>query len=563
MGAWLLWETLKPETQLLVAQILEHDADLYNQEQAPARLYDDTQGESNAWTASGLALAYCMLQQHPRRNVWGAKAKEFMVTAYATDKDVTSTRLVDGKRLNQWLRAPNAFPDYTVENHGFIHPVYMAAISEMVRTAICYHLAKEPVPESATFNADHVFDALLFLNLPDGNHLYVQGTDYDPRRLDSFFQACNIIPLKPNPLREACFLRVLGSLECMTQERPDLHMSGNVMFAFDFGTSWGLTENYMMRRLFGSPTQVIAKEQIEAKLAGVHVNEPGKFIVHRTARTLSSFSWHAIDRGSQVMGITMPLDKDVLCCSSSGNGYIGDVTAVSAGPTTPLKVLAHRVQANDDGFSVMVKLQRCSDTIRQNCAFVSLPNSWSVYIEQRMAQQSASIVSAESGSVWIYDDLRWPFQKQTRFFHCALGALRPVSGQMYDGHWLNVDDRMGYTALGLQTFSLVRATDPHHYHTWRLAFHHPFSLTNPRHFQAGQAISSFALVSSPNQVRGETKELADDISGRGWQVNRDGVTALTVGPYVVYANFSERRVDCPMGEKCTQLGPRSCGWIMA
>ena len=48
-------------------------------------------------TASGLALAFCMLKQHPRRGLWGEKAKEFMISAYATAADVQSRRVVDGK----------------------------------------------------------------------------------------------------------------------------------------------------------------------------------------------------------------------------------------------------------------------------------------------------------------------------------------------------------------------------------------------------------------------------------------------------------------------------------
>ncbi|MBT7162145.1 MAG: hypothetical protein HN904_05165 [Victivallales bacterium] len=560
MGAWLLWEQLPPVTQELVARILEHDADLYNQDQAPALLYDDTQGESNAWTAGGLALAHCMLKQHPRRGLWGEKAKEFMISAYATEADVTSERVVDGKPLNRWLQAPNAFPDYTVENHGFIHPIYMAAISEMVRSAICYRLAGEPVPQAATFNADHVFDALALLSLPDGNHLYVQGTDYDPRRMDSFLQACNVLALKPDPLREACFLRVLRNMERMAQQRPDMHISGDIAFAFDFGTAWGLTENYLMRRLFGGPAEAIPEEEIEGQLASVRVNELGKFAIHRTANAVSSFSWHAIERASQVMGITMPLDKDVLCCAQAGGSYIGEVVVDAAVAPSPLKVLRHSAHAREDGFGVVAKLARCSGTVTQHCAFVSLPDGRSVYMEHRVAREAISLVSAESGTVWIYDDLRWPFQKRPRGFFSKGGTLQPVSGRPCQGNWLNLDDRMGYVALGSESFTLTRSTE--RYHTWRLGFAHAGSGEDPQRYTPGQTISRFVLVSCPNQKVRETERMAADMAGCGYSIGPDETLTLTLSPYVVHASLGEPTAPRPDGSASPHSPQWSAGWTM-
>ena len=248
MGAWLLWDRLDADTRLQVARVLEYDADIYNNEPAPAQLDDDTQAESNAWTSSGLAVATCMLKNHPRRAIWGERAKEWMISAYATQRDVESDRVVDGRPLRQWLKAPNLFPDYTLENHGLVHPIYLAAVSEMVQNAVPYRLAGEAVPEAVTFNADKVLDLLMVLNLPDGNHLYVQGTDYCSRNLSSFFQAGNIVPLKPDPLRNACFLRSLSSLEKMAAERPQLPLDGWLGWTDEFGTTWGLTGNYTLYR---------------------------------------------------------------------------------------------------------------------------------------------------------------------------------------------------------------------------------------------------------------------------------------------------------------------------
>lgn len=110
LAAWLLWDKVDGPTQLLLARMLEHDADSWCKGPAPAKLYDDTQAESNAWSSSGMALAYCLLKNHPRRAVWGEKAQELMISAYATAADVASDRLVDGKPLNKWLTGPTIRP---------------------------------------------------------------------------------------------------------------------------------------------------------------------------------------------------------------------------------------------------------------------------------------------------------------------------------------------------------------------------------------------------------------------------------------------------------------------
>ncbi|MDD5678575.1 MAG: hypothetical protein PHW60_11380 [Kiritimatiellae bacterium] len=569
MGTWLLWDQLDAETRLLTVRVLEHDADEYNETPAPAQLYDDTQAESNAWTSGGLALACCMLKSHPHRRIWGEKAREFMISAYATERDVASTKIVDGKPLDKWLKAPNAFPDYTVENHHIIHPVYIATVSEMVRSAICYRLADEPLPEAVAFNADKVMDVLILLNLPDGNHLYPQGTDYISRRMDSFFQVCNVVPLKPTPLREACFLRVLGGIERMAEERPQLPMTGSLGMdnrLLDLGTRWGLTENYLMRYLFGSGDKTLPENQIEAKLTGVHINELGKFVIHRTAKTLSSFSWHVSPSSSQVMGITLPLDKDVLCCPIPAGSYIGELREAGNDKKDPLKVLSHKAQACDDGFSVMVELERCSGKVRQHSAFVSLPNGWSVYLEERIAIKNVAIERRESGNIIIYDDLRWPFQKKARAFTGEQGKISMAASSAHRGNWVNVDNRMGYVAQGLDSLQLSKASTEYNwwgqteYDTCRLAFKHVASTNSPETFEKGDRISAFALISSPNQTSEETSALVEHIRKAGWQLNKGGVLALNTGKHLVYMNFNPQIQTMTWNSGKMDLPAGSSGW---
>jgi len=574
LGAWLIWDSLDAPTRLRLAKVLERDADRFLGKPAPAKLRNDTQAESNAWNGAGMAAIACLLKHHPHRAAWADKAKELMLSAYATQNDVTSSRVVDGKPLNQWLTGPNAFADYTVENHGFIHPDYIAAASELVRSAIAYRLAGEPMPEAATFNADKTLDVLLWMTLPAGHYLYAQGTDYCSRRLDSFFQACDVIPLKPDPLRNAYFLRSLASIEKMAAERPDLPMSGWLGSPFEFGLLWGLTENYMMRRLFGPGGEAIPDGQIESRLSGVRIFEEGMFAIHRTPTAISSFSWHTTARKSPPMGMTLPLDRDALIYPMPGSliGELREATDTS-GPGTDERpdVRSHHAQAKDGGLSVLTELRRCGGKVAQHCAFVSLPDGRSVYLEERIAEKAVSLARATSGNIVINDDPRWVYQSKPRRFFGETGQVTPSDSTRFNTRWLNIDDRQGYVTLGGAPLRLTKVAGQPGiwrktgtmYDTCRMEFvelprdHKPD--TAAIHFDAGQRIGAFALIALPNTGVKDTKSLAKATSKAGWIANEPGLLAVKLKKLLVYANFSDtaRRIAAAGGH---QIPPRSCGW---
>lgn len=559
MASWLIWEDLDGATQLLVARIIEHEADGFLDRPAPAKLHGDTQAESNAWTGGGIAVVACMLSSHPHRTLWAEKANEYMISAYATSKDVAGKEVVDGKPLSEWLTAPNAFDDYTVDNHGLIHPDYIGAISEMVRAAIAFRLAEQPLPRAVTFNAAEVLNLLTFLYLPDGSQLYPQNTDYTPRRLDVFFQAANIIPHEPDPLAKACLLRTLSTLETMAKQCPDQPMNGWIGFRYDLGSTLALTQNYLMFRFFGHGGRALADDQLEAKLAGVFASPSGQFAVHRTANSISSFSWRANGKPAPVMGLTMGLDKDLLCYPMPWS-YIGHVQ--ESGQKALLEVLSHRLAEHQDGFAVSLELSWCSGKVHQNCAFVSLPDGRSVYLQERRGSPNLALERAASGTVTLFDDTRWVYQDRRRTFFAELGRVTLESNRLNQGNWINVDNRLGYAVLGSSQFRVYRVPgrpciyrkDGTMYDTCRLEF------VTPR--PGGEPWTDrFAMLTCPNQTKAKTAALAQQISQTGWQTERQGVLAIALNDLLVYANFSPRGESLVDGGSTVTLPAQTSGWV--
>jgi hypothetical protein len=160
-------------------------------------------------------------------------------------------------------------------------------------------------------------------------------------------------------------------------------------------------------------------------------------------------------------------------------------------------------------------------------------------------------------SIQAERNLRWiEAERKPRAFFTSEGPLEPDPARRYPGPWVNVDDRMGYIALGQDAIQLVTSTK--FYHTWEFAF--VPGAAAPGTFKAGERISAFALVSCPNQTTRETAAFADRLRQIGWKVNRGGVLAIAVDKYLVHANFSAEMSSVTDGNRTVRLPPMTAGW---
>ncbi len=346
-------------------------------------------------------------------------------------------------------------------------------------------------------------------------------------------------------------------------------MNGWIGFPYDLGSTWGLTQNYLMFQLFGDGGKALADDKLETNLAGVFASEYGRFAVHRTPSTISSFSWHSTGKQPYVMGLTMPLGKDVLCYPMPWS-YVGQVRELGKQPT--LKVHSHHLSSHADEFAVAIELGWCSDKVRQNCAFVSLPDGRSVYLEERHAKENVVVELATSGNITFFDDPRWVYQSKPRTFLAEQGTLEPEAGPVPNGSWINIDDRLGYAVLGSNQFRLFAVPgrpciwrgNGTMYHTCRLEFvgvAPATTKTTAVSFEAGDRISRFAMVTCPNQEKDETAALARSIDAAGWQIAEDGLAAMMLDKYLIYSNFSSDTKSLLDGKKIMSLPPKTAGWL--
>ena len=182
-AAWILWNDLATTDREYVRRMVEYEANRftnytvpYYQNRSGTIIFPgDTKCEENAWNASVLHLAVCMMPAHANASNWWSKAIELTLSVHARPSDINRTNVFHGKTLAEWLNGSNANEDSTVINHGIVHPDYMAAGLCEFQPALVYLLGNKPVPSASFFNLDKVFQALVDLNFVVGATPYPTG----------------------------------------------------------------------------------------------------------------------------------------------------------------------------------------------------------------------------------------------------------------------------------------------------------------------------------------------------------------------------------------------------
>jgi hypothetical protein len=164
--------------------MIEYEADSFRDFDVPYRWSLDgkdlspgnTRSEENAWNARLLIVAQGMMPEHANVDRWRQKASELLVSAYSRPSDKDNDTVIDGKPVREWVRGANMADDGVNVNHGMIQPDYTACDAELRGTAaIVASLAKQPIPESALFNAKIVYSALTEIDFKPGPSPYGGG----------------------------------------------------------------------------------------------------------------------------------------------------------------------------------------------------------------------------------------------------------------------------------------------------------------------------------------------------------------------------------------------------
>lgn len=444
-AGWLLWDDLPADLRQRVIRMAEHEADRFLDIPGPHAEFLDTKAEENSWNSMVLVFAGEALEGHPHQARWRERALDYMITAFARRADRTAARLVDGRPLRQWVRGANVHDDFTLENHGFVHPDYMSCVSMNLTNAITYRLAGRAAPQATAFNAQPIYDLLKLFSLPDGSLFYPNSTDWSLHQLSHTYNlhvlAARILRDPDSPALSAVSLATIEKMQARGPEgrlwRPDEYTSYP---SIEQHAAFLVASARLAELLWPLPPQPAPLDRVWKKLEGARMFDDARLLVMRTARGVSSFAW-----GLRMLGQTIPFQPDTIL-NPLDHSYLGFAGAMP-GPGDRPGRLAISSSALDAAIAADARLLGTVLPWRESGAaavtgwgrrprpyafsFTALPSGLSVYMER----YSGETEDVHSGMISILEEPAWPHGKTRRTIE--RGA-----------NWLNVDGALGFVLAG-------------------------------------------------------------------------------------------------------------------
>lgn len=426
-AAWLIWDRLDDETRQMTARMVFHEADRFNERSPDDGEWSDTKAEENAWNSEAPALATCMFPHHPRSALWDERARLYMMNSFSVRADHRDDTVVDGRPVKEWVTTVCLHDDFTLENHGRVHPDYMGAGVLQLRNALVYLGAGRDIPRSCFHHVPEVLQAFKLLVSPQGSSFYVNGQDWWPHRHDvplafggfaaAFLQDADAARME----REA-----LESLEKLHSRFPDgraFHLHEYNYPNVEEELIARYAELYLTHRFCGD-TPPTPRAEFERSLRGARIFEAGGFVIDRSPERFASFAWV-----NGAMGLVYPRG-DTYFTSPDTSSLLGRIMVRDAKDSVP-KVTARTVRVLDKeegGFAVAGRFLRCEGKVAQDAAMVSLPSGPVLYLERLTALEDVTLEEAATGTFVILNEDAPPLACNRRILTTGEGT-REVPGR--------------------------------------------------------------------------------------------------------------------------------------
>ncbi len=446
-GGWLLWEDLPADVRSALEAMVIDEADRFLDLPPPYSTIADTKGEENAWNSLILVFASEAIPAHLHAARWRERSLEYMVSAFATPRDGSSDKRVDGRALRQWLRGANIHNDFTIENHGFVHPdYYMIGPAMSLPSAIIYRLVGKAAPEALSHNIREVYHNLKLFCLPGGDLVYPNGTDRVLHRID-MTATLHVLMERLFQDRDARALAedALVTLERMQARNPEgrTYVPGEFDHHKPAESHAGLLYSLalIVTKLWDAPTPAKSLDEVWRGLEGARLFEDGRFFLVRTPQAVSSFAW-----GSRIMGQTTPFRKERIV-NPMPLSYIGlhsDIGGAQRQPgrtgigSAALETAIQRetvkiqtITSGQESGALHATLHTLHGGRSHAFSFTALPSGKSVYTERWGAGDAAL-----GGLVSLLEE---PY--------CVYGPPKRKVEQD-EATWLNVDGMLGFAVSG-------------------------------------------------------------------------------------------------------------------
>jgi hypothetical protein len=567
LAAWLLWNDLDDETKMLVQDVVAWYADRWSVESPRDGSFFDTQCEENAWTAQGICVALAMFPDHPHRKVWEDGFIRWSINACTTHDDRFNEELYKEKAIRYWVHCVTLFPDYTTENHGFVHPSYLSAgINLRALHALLSIMSNQEILESALYKNEKIYEnALKIFTQFDGLVIPIQGQDWWYNRQHERQLTHTVLNVMHNNSDAARLCRnALSSIEkiqdsnskgCLLEERgEECVIRPRLQFAKDMehGSAADLLFSYLFYLFGGIGAEPSDQHEMMERLSGVYYFPFGSLIVHRRRDSFASFSWR-----NNCMGLCLPeagmWNITPIFSSFTGHIVFSDKKGVQglSNETFIRNTLRHNQTVKSDGFAACATISRGDNEILQDVAFVSLPSGEAVYIEQLNIKKDCENVTIETGLIGIRNEnlpaapdlgpgeVQFYTDSTKRSYPGFYGNEPDVIEDFKPSKFVNVNNTMGYILSGS---SGIRYINKHVYPHWKgVEDRLILNYVGKKSFMEKDSIPPFVVMAMPNKTYQETAMSVSDLTVMNSKC--PNTILLIAKEYLVVSNFNDSVTD--------------------
>ncbi len=505
LSAWLLWEHLDDETKEMVHKLVTFYADKYSEMEPGSGTYNDTQCEENAWTSLGIAAALYMFPNHPNNEVWTDGYIRWSLNAVTTYKDKleneydkVSYKSRGGFKYNDktyGISSVTFHPDFTTENHGYVHPDYMGAGITLKVSSVIFPLIAGLKPiDSIFFNCENLFNKVL---KPwcgfDGNPIPVQGQDWVYHRHHNKLFMHSVMNVLFNDSEAARFERncidiIVGRQNsndrgCLLEENGELlEVTPGKQSAFDmeYSSVRTLLLTYLLHAFKGDGQEAVPQDELMRSLKGTYMYPYGGVYIHRTEKSFSSFTTRC-----SIMGLNIPVNGlwDITTDFQSFTGIIREKETDDTYFNNKkinwndigIECIRKNVSEYNEGFSIITEVPRANGGISQMSSFSALEDGRVVYVEKLKAKRDISLDSADTGKISIGNESFSELPELAKGFKDIYFNDKPERFYgNYDGEnikvaynnikHVNVDNKTGYLIYGSNN---IEYTNQHKYPKWK------------------------------------------------------------------------------------------------
>ncbi|MBN2853648.1 MAG: hypothetical protein JXQ23_13010 [Clostridia bacterium] len=561
--ALMLFDSLDQETLSYVEKIVETYADRWSNEIPRAGTYFDTQSEENAWTAIGISSGLILFKTHPRREKWLDGFNKWCINSVSTYKDRMNTGSYQGKSLrNYWMKGVTFHPDFTNENHSFVHPSYVAAGTVLRgESAVFLKMISDQIPDCVYWNNQNVYHkAVKTWFGEDGLMVPIQGQDwwYTQYHGRQFYHG--LMSVFHNEEYSTHFENIcIGYIEkmqdshkngCLLEDKHDQKVDEYGHYSLkhmEHGCVLGIAYSFLLHTFFGENKTELSSEQIFTELKGVYEFPFGCIVVNRTKDIFTSFSWR-----NKVMAVTLPKEGmwTITPVVGSMTGEIVfescDIPQSISNQSEIRDCEKRDINILKEGFGATCQIIRGDRQIIQYVSFTSLPNGITVYSELFDVEKDCSTTIFHTGLIGVRNENIKLLKEQakgyrklytsekTYHFNGYFGGEKDDIEYIEHNGYVNVDDRIGYLLFGGNN---VKYINKHCYKSWR-GVEDILVLNNNEQviFKKGDRINSFSMIALPNMDHEKTAALNKETIK--YTCNNINVQLFELNDYLVYSNFN-------------------------